>query len=141
MTGTIKRLTDKGFGFITGEGLQKDLFFHSNSLVGVTFDELKEGDTVSFETEQSPKGLNAVNVQRAEYSLHQKAPNGGFLISCYARKYFSSGPQFSGSPTPARPFRKVFSRFARLPFFQTNIYQLEELPEKNSPEQEGQLMD
>ena len=65
MIGTIKRLTDKGFGFITGEGLQKDLFFHSNSLVGVTFDELKEGDTVSFETEQSPKGLNAVNVQRA----------------------------------------------------------------------------
>ena len=65
MTGTIKRLTDKGFGFITGEGLTKDLFFHSNSLVGVTFDELKEGDTVSFETEQSPKGLNAVNVQRA----------------------------------------------------------------------------
>ena len=55
----------KGFGFITGEGLQKDLFFHSNSLVGVTFDELKEGDAVSFETEQSPKGLNAVNVQRA----------------------------------------------------------------------------
>ena len=65
MTGTIKRLTDKGFGFITAEGLQKDLFFHSNSLVGVTFDELKEGDTVSFETEESPKGLNAVNVQRA----------------------------------------------------------------------------
>ena len=65
MTGTIKRLTDKGFGFITGEGLAKDLFFHSNSLVGVTFDELKEGDTVSFETEQSPKGLNAVNVQRS----------------------------------------------------------------------------
>jgi CspA family cold shock protein len=65
MTGTIKRLTDKGFGFITGEGLQKDLFFHSNSLVGVAFDDLKEGDSVSFETEQSPKGLNAVNVQRA----------------------------------------------------------------------------
>jgi len=64
MTGTIKRLTDKGFGFITGEGLAKDLFFHSNSLVGVTFDELKEGDAVSFETEESPKGLNAVNVQR-----------------------------------------------------------------------------
>lgn len=65
MTGTIKRLTDKGFGFITAEGLAKDLFFHSNSLVGVTFDELKEGDSVSFETEESPKGLNAVNVQRA----------------------------------------------------------------------------
>lgn len=65
MTGTIKRITDKGFGFITAEGLEKDLFFHSNSLVGVTFDELKEGDTVSFETEESPKGLNATNVQRA----------------------------------------------------------------------------
>ncbi|HEY4503478.1 MAG TPA: cold shock domain-containing protein [Candidatus Paceibacterota bacterium] len=65
MTGTIKRLTDKGFGFITAEGLQKDLFFHSNSLVGVTFDELKEGESVSFETEESPKGLNATNVQRA----------------------------------------------------------------------------
>jgi len=65
MTGTIKRLTDKGFGFITAEGLAKDLFFHSNSLVGVTFDELKEGDAVSFETEESPKGLNATNVKRA----------------------------------------------------------------------------
>lgn len=65
MTGTIKRLTDKGFGFITGEGLEKDLFFHSNSLVGITFNELKEGDMVTFETEQSPKGLNAVNVQIA----------------------------------------------------------------------------
>ena len=67
MTGTIKKLvTEKGFGFITGEGLEKDLFFHSNSLVDVTFDELREGDTVSFETEESPKGLNAVNVKRAE---------------------------------------------------------------------------
>ena len=65
MTGTIKRLTDKGFGFITAEGLAKDLFFHSNSLVGVTFDSLKEGDAVSFETEETPKGLNATNVQRA----------------------------------------------------------------------------
>ena len=65
MTGVIKKLTDKGFGFITGEGMAKDLFFHSNSLVGVSFDELREGDAVSFETEESPKGMNAVNVQRA----------------------------------------------------------------------------
>ncbi|MEK7227841.1 MAG: cold shock domain-containing protein, partial [Patescibacteria group bacterium] len=43
----------------------KDLFFHSNALVGVSFDELREGDAVSFETESSPKGMNAVNVQRA----------------------------------------------------------------------------
>lgn len=65
MTGTIKTLKEKGFGFITGEGLTKDLFFHSNSLVGVKFDELREGDAVTFETEDSPKGMNAVNVQRA----------------------------------------------------------------------------
>jgi CspA family cold shock protein len=65
MTGVIKKKTDKGFGFITVQGQEKDLFFHSKSLVGVTFDELNEGDEVSFEVEQSPKGPNAVNVQRA----------------------------------------------------------------------------
>jgi len=65
MTGSIKKLTDKGFGFITAEELGKDLFFHSNSLVDVTYDELREGDAVSFETEEGPKGLSAVNVQRA----------------------------------------------------------------------------
>lgn len=65
MTGTIKTLKEKGFGFITAEGMAKDLFFHSNGLVGVQFDELREGDTVSFETENTPKGMSAVNVQRA----------------------------------------------------------------------------
>ena len=65
MNGVIKKKTDKGFGFISQEGQDKDLFFHSNSLVGVTFDELQEGDKVTFEVEQSPKGPNATNVQRA----------------------------------------------------------------------------
>ena len=65
MTGTIKKLTDKGFGFIAAEGMAKDLFFHSKGLVGVQFADLREGDKVSFETEESPKGMNAVNVQRA----------------------------------------------------------------------------
>jgi CspA family cold shock protein len=64
MQGVIKKKTDKGFGFITVEGQEKDLFFHSKSLVGVTFDELQEGDTVTFEVEDSPKGKNAVNVQK-----------------------------------------------------------------------------
>ncbi|PKM91335.1 cold-shock protein [Candidatus Falkowbacteria bacterium HGW-Falkowbacteria-1] len=64
MTGTIKALNEKGFGFIIVEGQEKDLFFHSNSLVDVQFNELRQGDTVSFETEMSPKGMNAVNVQR-----------------------------------------------------------------------------
>lgn len=64
MNGVIKKLTDRGFGFIGAEGQAKDLFFHSRSLVGVTFDELREGENVSFEVEQSEKGPNAVNVQR-----------------------------------------------------------------------------
>ncbi len=45
--GTIKRLTDKGFGFID-VGSEKDLFFHSSSLEGVSYDELREGQP--FET-------------------------------------------------------------------------------------------
>ncbi len=66
MTGTIKKIIgDKGFGFIAVEGQEKDLFFHSKSLVGVEFTELKEGDTVSFETETTPKGPAAINVQKA----------------------------------------------------------------------------
>lgn len=65
MTGTIKRLTDKGFGFIAQEGAEKDLFFHSSALVGVGYDELQEGDTVTFEVEDSDKGPRATNVTRA----------------------------------------------------------------------------
>ena len=64
MNGKINKLTDKGFGFIAAEGQEKEIFFHSNSLVGVEYNELNEGDSVTFETEESPKGLNAVNVSR-----------------------------------------------------------------------------
>ncbi|MBU0597144.1 cold shock domain-containing protein [Patescibacteria group bacterium] len=62
--GVIARLTDKGFGFITREGEEKDLFFHSNELVDVAYNDLREGDTVEFEVEEGPKGLNAVQVKR-----------------------------------------------------------------------------
>lgn len=65
MQGIIKKKMDRGFGFIAVEGQEKDLFFHSKSLAGVTFDELQEGDAVTFDTEDSPKGMNAVNVKRA----------------------------------------------------------------------------
>ena len=63
-TGTIARLTDRGFGFIKVEGQEKDLFFHSKELVGVTFDSLREGDKVTFEVAQSEKGPNAIKVSK-----------------------------------------------------------------------------
>lgn len=62
--GTIKRLTDRGFGFIAREGQEKDLFFHSNELKNVEFKDLHEGDKVTFEVADSPKGPNAKNVNR-----------------------------------------------------------------------------
>ena len=49
MNGTIKTKTDRGFGFISREGEAKDLFFHSNDLSGVTFDELQVGAAVTFD--------------------------------------------------------------------------------------------
>jgi CspA family cold shock protein len=65
MTGTIKTLTDRGFGFIARDGEAKDLFFHSKELQGVAFDDLKVGDVVSFEVVDGEKGPSATNVQRA----------------------------------------------------------------------------
>jgi CspA family cold shock protein len=64
MQGTIKKLNDKGFGFISVDG-QKDLFFHAKDLRDVKFDELREGQTVEFETEQSDRGPKAANVTAA----------------------------------------------------------------------------
>lgn len=63
--GTIARLTDKGFGFIAREGEEKDLFFHSNDLENVQYNDLNEGDKVTFEVAESDKGPNAVKVNRA----------------------------------------------------------------------------
>jgi CspA family cold shock protein len=63
--GTIKTLKENGFGFISQEGESKDLFFHSKELVDVTFEELREGDEVTFEIVDGEKGLSAVKVSRA----------------------------------------------------------------------------
>ena len=63
--GKIARLTDRGFCFISREGVEKDLFFHSKELQNVQFDELKVGDQMQFEVTQSEKGPNATKVSRA----------------------------------------------------------------------------
>mgnify|MGYP003983994347 FL=1 len=60
--GTIKRLPDKGFGFID-VGRDKDLFFHSSSLENVRFEDLREGQRVVFNEAQGQKGPCAENVQ------------------------------------------------------------------------------
>lgn len=62
LKGVIKKLNEKGFGFITPEGEQKDIFFHRNDLVDADFDTLREGETVTFEKEASDKGPRAVKV-------------------------------------------------------------------------------
>ena len=58
--GTVKFFNNaKGFGFITPDEGEKDVFVHMNG----TIDEIKEGDKVSYDVEESPKGLNATNVK------------------------------------------------------------------------------
>lgn len=65
MQGTIKTLTERGFGFISVEGQEKDIFFHSKELNGVEYNDLKVGDVVTFEIVNGEKGPAAVNVTRA----------------------------------------------------------------------------
>lgn len=58
--GTVKFFNNlKGFGFITPDDGGKDLFIHQSGLV----DAINEGDKVSYDSEESPKGMNAVNVK------------------------------------------------------------------------------
>jgi len=60
--GTIKKLTDKGFGFIDN-GSGKDMFFHMSNLEGLQFDDLQEGQRVEYTEGQGPKGPRAENVR------------------------------------------------------------------------------
>lgn len=66
MFGSIKRKTDKGFGFITPEEGGRDIFFHTKALNGVYFNDLQEGDRVEFDVEDTEKGPAAANVTRVE---------------------------------------------------------------------------
>jgi cold shock protein len=70
-TGTIASLRDKGFGFILVDGApgRGDLFFHSTAVVGTSFDQLREGQRVSFDEEpdsRDPSRRRAVNVTPVE---------------------------------------------------------------------------
>lgn len=65
MDGTIARvLADKGFGFIKAANGQ-EYFFHQSALIGARMFEVREGQPVTFEPGQGPKGPRAENVQLA----------------------------------------------------------------------------
>ena len=65
VNGTVKRLVkDKGFGFVAAAD-GNEYFFHQSACTGVSFNELREGQAVTFETGQGPKGPRAENVSRA----------------------------------------------------------------------------
>ena len=63
--GTVAKKTDRGYGFIKRDGVEKDLFFHGNELTNISFEELAEGDKVTFEVAESPRGPNAARVSKA----------------------------------------------------------------------------
>jgi CspA family cold shock protein len=65
-TGTVKWFNDsKGYGFITPQDGSKDVFVHHSAILGSGFKSLAEGQQVSFEVQQGPKGPSAVNVKPA----------------------------------------------------------------------------
>ena len=65
MNGTIKRIVSgKGFGFIEGSD-GNEYFFHNSACTGVRFDDLQEGQAVTFERGQGPKGPRGENVRLA----------------------------------------------------------------------------
>ncbi|PJA13875.1 cold-shock protein [Candidatus Dojkabacteria bacterium CG_4_10_14_0_2_um_filter_Dojkabacteria_WS6_41_15] len=65
--GVVKTVTDRGFGFISMEGSDKDIFYHEKSLEGdLAVRKLQVGDKVTFDVEETPKGQNAMNIKLVE---------------------------------------------------------------------------
>lgn len=68
--GTVKWFSDeKGYGFIKPQDGSEDVFVHRNNISGMDWDSgLKDGDSVEYETEQTPKGVSAINVKQVSNS-------------------------------------------------------------------------
>ena len=66
MQGIIKKLLgEKKCGFISQEGVEKDVFFSAEKLDGIEYEDLKEGDSVTFETEEGDRGPVGINIKKA----------------------------------------------------------------------------
>lgn len=66
MKGVVKWFNNqKGYGFITPDNSDKDVFVHFSSVTGEGYKSLKEGEQVEFEIKEGPKGEQAVNVVRS----------------------------------------------------------------------------
>lgn len=75
--GTIRRLMDRGYGFIKSDQ-EEDLFFHRNNMEGVEFNSLREGQEVEFEKGQGRDGRpQAVKVRLAETQADDKGDDSG----------------------------------------------------------------
>ena len=55
-SGSIKTISERGFGFIRPENGREDVFFHRSALVDVSFEQLRQGDRVTFTAENDPRG-------------------------------------------------------------------------------------
>ena len=76
--GTIKRLMDRGFGFIKTEEQEGDLFFHRSDIEGVEFASLREGQEVEFEMGQGRDGRQqAVKVSLVETQVEDASDDSG----------------------------------------------------------------
>jgi CspA family cold shock protein len=72
--GTVKWFNDaKGYGFLRVDGKDEDIFVHYSAVQAEGYRTLNEGDAVTFDLIQGPKGMKAENVVRAE---EVPAPNG-----------------------------------------------------------------
>jgi len=85
-TGTVKWFNEsKGFGFISQDGGGDDVFVHFNAIQGSGFKTLSEGQSVTYEVEKGPKGLQAANVtswtRLNRTNRHQEPRFGGFFFS------------------------------------------------------------
>ena len=59
--------SEKGYGFITPQDGSEEVFVHRSNVSGLEWEEgLREGEMVEYDTEKTPKGVSAVNVQRAK---------------------------------------------------------------------------